>query len=102
MPRPPALKTRAATKPVKAKTAMAPSNTPPPAPATTKQDQILALLHRPQGASITDLMTVSRWQAHSVRGFLAGTVKKKLGMALVSSKPEGEARCYRIENRRGR
>lgn len=98
MPRPPALKTRAATKPVKAKTATA----PPPAPHTTKQDQILALLHRPQGASLQDLIAASRWQAHSVRGFLAGTVKKRLGLALVSSKADGEARSYRIETRRSR
>jgi Protein of unknown function (DUF3489) len=86
-------------KTVPAKTAPAPSTPPSP---STKQDQLLALLNRPQGASLADLMAVSAWQQHSVRGFLAGTVKKKLGLALVSSKPEGEARCYRIAPRRGR
>ena len=42
------------------------------------------------------------WQQHSVRGFLAGTVKKKLGLELTSSKASGEARRYRIVARRGR
>jgi hypothetical protein len=48
------------------------------------------------------MMQATNWQQHSVRGFLAGTVKKKLGLALVTSKAEGEARRYRIETRRGR
>ena len=94
--------TKSTSAPVKTKSPSKSSLTPMPAPATTKQEQILALLSRPQGANITDLMTASRWQAHSVRGFLAGTVKKRLGLALVSSKAEGEARCYRIETRRSR
>ena len=42
------------------------------------------------------------WQQHSVRGFLAGTVKRKLGFALTSSKPDDGIRRYRIEKRRGR
>ena len=44
-------------------------------------------------------MQATGWQQHSVRGFLAGTVKKKLGFTLSSSKPEGEAHRYRIEKR---
>ena len=51
---------------------------------------------------IDDMMQATRWQQHSVRGFLAGTVKKKLGFALTSSKLSGADRRYRIETRRGR
>lgn len=102
MPRVRPTKALTTAKPVTAKIAAAPSTPPTPPSPSTKQDQLLALLSRPQGASLADLMAVSAWQQHSVRGFLAGTVKKKLGLVLVSSKPEGEARCYRIASRRGR
>ena len=81
----------------------------PPKPAeaqreerVTKQERLLTLLSQPEGASIEDMMQVTRWQQHSVRGFLAGTVKKKLGFALTSSKQSGDVRRYRIETRRGR
>lgn len=101
MPRSRPTKSSASSKPIASKAAT-PPDTSTQVPHTTKQEQILALLSRPQGASIADLMSASRWQQHSVRGFLAGTVKKKLGLALVSSKAEGKVRCYRIESRRGR
>jgi hypothetical protein len=68
----------------------------------TKNAQLLQLLNRPDGASIEDMMQATEWQQHSVRGFLAGTVKKKMGLALTSSKAEGEVRRYRIATRRGR
>lgn len=58
------------------------------------------LLSRPDGASIEEMMRSTDWQQHSVRGFLAGTVKKKLGFTLTSS--PGEVRRYRVETRRGR
>lgn len=71
--------------------------------AVTKQAQLLLLLNRPEGASIGDMMLATAWQQHSVRGFLAGTVKKKMGLALASSKAEGDVRRYRIAAlRRGR
>ena len=47
-------------------------------------------------------MRATDWQQHSIRGFLAGTVKRKLGLELRSSKPDGEDRRYRIVPRRGR
>jgi Protein of unknown function (DUF3489) len=55
-----------------------------------------------EGASIEEMMQATDWQQHSVRGFLAGTVKKKLGFPLTSLKPNDGARRYRIETRRAR
>jgi hypothetical protein len=71
----------------------------PSAQRTTKQELVLTLLSRKDGASVEDIMKATTWQVHSVRGFFAGTVKKKLGFALASSKIKGEARRYRIELR---
>lgn len=68
----------------------------------TKHDRILTLLRQRDGATITELMEASGWQQHSVRGFLAGTIKKKLGLPLTSSKATGELRRYRIDTKRGR
>lgn len=61
----------------------------------TKSDAAIALLSRPRGATIDDMMKVTGWQAHSVRGFLAGTVKKKRGLA-VASEAGDKDRIYRI------
>ena len=68
----------------------------------TKHDRVLALLARREGATISEMMEATDWQQHSVRGFLAGTVKKKLGFTLTSKKLDGELRRYRIETKRGR
>lgn len=68
----------------------------------TKHDRILTLLSRRNGATIPEMMEASGWQQHSVRGFLAGTVKKKLGFTLTSTKRDGELRRYHIESKRGR
>ena len=57
----------------------------------SKLDMIVARLTRPEGASLGDLMAATGWQAHSVRGALAGSLKKK-GHAIVSEKIEGERR----------
>jgi hypothetical protein len=62
----------------------------------SKQQICLALLRRPEGASIEELQKGTGWQPHSVRGFLAGAVKRKLGLALTSEKAEGQPRRYRI------
>jgi hypothetical protein len=62
----------------------------------TKQQICVDLLSRPEGASIEELQGVTGWQAHSVRGFLAGAVKKKLGLAVVSEKPNDGPRRYRV------
>ena len=68
----------------------------------TKHDRVLTLLSQSSGASIEDMMQATDWQQHSVRGFLAGTVKRKLGFTLTSTKLEGDVRRYRIEMKRGR
>jgi hypothetical protein len=60
---------------------------------------MLNLLSRPEGARIAEMMQATEWQQHSVRGFLAGTVKKKLGFSLTSLKPNGGVRRYRIKTR---
>jgi Protein of unknown function (DUF3489) len=74
----------------------------PRAERVTKQERVLTLLSQSEGASIEEMMQATDWQQHSVRGFLAGTVKKKLGFSLTSLKPNGGVRRYRIETRRGR
>jgi hypothetical protein len=79
-----------------------PKSDEPKVERVTKQERVLTLLSQPQGASIEEMMQATDWQQHSVRGFLAGTVKKKLGFSLTSSKPDGDARRYRIEKRRSR
>jgi len=68
----------------------------------TKQERVLTLLSQPDGASIEEMIQATDWQQHSVRGFLAGTVKRKLGFPLTSSKSNDGARRYRIETRRTR
>jgi hypothetical protein len=66
-----------------------------PQSAKSKQASLIALLLRPEGATLEALMQASGWQQHSVRGFLAGVVRKKLGLELVSTKAES-GRTYRI------
>jgi hypothetical protein len=73
-----------------------------PSERLTKQERVLTLLSQSEGASIEEMMQATDWQQHSVRGFLAGTVKKKLGFPLTSAKPNGGVRRYRIETWRGR
>jgi len=68
----------------------------------TKQERMLTLLSQAGGASIEEMMQATDWQQHSVRGFLAGTVKKKLGFSLTSSKLDDGVRRYRIKERRVR
>jgi hypothetical protein len=63
--------------------------------ANSKQARVLALLRGPSGATIASVMRSTGWQPHTVRGFLAAVVRKKLGLTLESAKADGE-RVYRI------
>jgi Protein of unknown function (DUF3489) len=60
----------------------------------SKKTTCLALLERAEGASIAELQQATGWRAHSVRGFLAGTVSKMAGLALSSTKTSGERRYH--------
>ena len=62
----------------------------------SKQQICLALLSRPEGASIVELQKSTGWQAHSVRGFLSATVKKKLELALASETGKDGVRRYKV------
>ena len=69
----------------------------PKARAGTKHAQMIAMLHDRAGATIAAIMAATGWQQHSVRGFLAGVVRKKLGLNLVSE-PGENGRVYRISD----
>jgi hypothetical protein len=62
----------------------------------SKQAEVIRMLQRPEGATIGQICTATGWQAHTVRGTFAGTFKKKLGLTIVSDKPQGGERVYRI------
>ncbi len=63
----------------------------------SKAAKILELLKRPGGATSKELQKASGWQPHSVRGFLSGTVGKKLGLTVVSTKEEDGERSYSVK-----
>jgi hypothetical protein len=65
----------------------------------SKTAKILALLKRPGGASLPQLQKATDWQAHSVRGFLSGAVKKKMGLRVQASKRADGTRAYRVLNK---
>ena len=78
---------------------------PADAPADTstpkgKLGALVALLLRPEGASLEAMQAATGWQAHSVRGAIAGSIKKKLGFAVTSEKSE-TGRVYRIQKGAG-
>jgi hypothetical protein len=75
-----------------------PQSAQPTARRESKKACIIAMLRAPGGATIEAMARAANWQPHSVRGFLAGVVRKKLGLTLVSADGEN-ARVYRITDR---
>ncbi|MDP1636044.1 MAG: DUF3489 domain-containing protein, partial [Gallionellaceae bacterium] len=64
----------------------------------SKQAQLIAMLGRAKGASIDEVVDALCWQPHTVRGAIAGALKKKLGLNVTSEKVDGRGRVYRIED----
>ena len=62
----------------------------------SKQDAVIAMLRRPEGATVDEVASATGWQRHTVRGVFSGTLKKKLGLTLASAKEE-RGRVYRID-----
>jgi predicted ArsR family transcriptional regulator len=62
---------------------------------SSKQDAVIAMLQRPEGATVDEVANVMGWQRHTVRGLFSGTLKKKLGLTLGSAQEE-RGRVYRI------
>jgi hypothetical protein len=69
------------------------------APRGTKTDKILDLLKRPSGVTLTELVKATGWQPHSVRGFLSGTIGKKMGTPVESFKSVEGDRSYRLSSK---
>jgi hypothetical protein len=75
----------------------APAASKPTSRPDTKQARAVAMLRKTAGATIAAIMAATDWQQHSVRGFLAGIVRKKLGLNLVSEQTD-RGRVYRIKD----
>jgi hypothetical protein len=84
----PATKTKASKKPPKAAKK---------AREGSKTAKVLDLLKRPDGVTLKELMKATGWQSHSVRGFLSGTVGKKMGLAVTSTKGDAGERTYSVK-----
>jgi hypothetical protein len=70
--------------------------TPPTQREGTKQATLIAMLRAPGGATIEEIMAATNWAGHTIRGAMAGALKKRLGLAVISEKVEGRGRCYKI------
>ena len=75
---------------------VAPAKKAPKTRDNSKQAQLIAMLKSPDGATIAELADALGWQHHTVRGAIAGALKKKLGLDVISEKVEGRGRTYRV------
>lgn len=64
--------------------------------ASTKQAQIIAMLQRPEGATVAEMVEATGWLAHTVRGSISGALKKKLGLPIAAHKVEGRGTVYKL------
>ena len=62
----------------------------------TKQALVIEMLRRPEGATIAEIVEATSWASHTTRGFLAGAIKKKLGLIIESTKDDARGRIYRL------
>jgi hypothetical protein len=88
-------KSKSSTPPAKASKRTVGIAKPRKANAGSKQSRVIAMLQTPAGATVPAMMKVTGWQQHSVRGFLAGVVRKRLKLTLRSKKADGD-RVYQI------
>jgi hypothetical protein len=65
--------------------------------AGTKQAQIIAMLQRPEGTTVAEMVEATGWLAHSVRGSISGALKKKLGLPIAAEKVEGRGTVYKLD-----
>ena len=72
-----------------------PDPEPEPEKRPSKQDEVIAMLRRPEGVTVDEVANATGWQRHTVRGVFSGTLKKKLGLTIASAKEE-RGRVYRI------
>ena len=78
------------------KTAKAPKEKSSAARDGSKTATVLALIQRAKGATLAEVMEATSWQAHSVRGFISGTLGKKMGLKVESTKREDGVRVYSL------
>ena len=64
--------------------------------AGTKQAQIIAMLQRPAGATVAEMVEATSWQAHTARGVISGALKKKLGLPITAEKVDGRGTVYKL------
>ena len=62
----------------------------------TKQALVIEMLRRPEGATLAEIVEATHWASHTTRGFLAGAIKKKLGLTIESTKDDARGRIYRL------
>jgi hypothetical protein len=70
---------------------------PPKGPRVTKQQIMIDMLSRPEGATIEELVEATSWLSHTCRGAMSGALKKKLGLTITSEKEDQRGRVYRLE-----
>jgi Protein of unknown function (DUF3489) len=73
--------------------------TQPQGGAGLKKAIVQDLVSRPEGATLSEIMQATGWQPHSVRGFLSGTLKKKMGLIIHSAKSPDGARTYHVASK---